>query len=572
MRKILQKFINLNFFQQDDRFLLIILAIFVGICSGFAAILLDFLLEQMHHLYSYIKDGSFVFLVPALGAILSSLFLNNFLKEAAGHGVPEVIYSVSRYGGLLRFRSSFSRIISSALTIGSGGSAGPEAPVVMSGAAIGSNIGSFLKLDDKQRVCLVGCGTAGAIAAIFNAPMAGLVFTMEVILDKWRTKNIIPIAISAVSGAMITQLIMGNRVIFSHQSFTNNFTDTLVSGGLGLVSAIFSIFLYFSLSRSYAFFGNRKKIPIWLKAGIGGCIVGIMGLFLPDILSKGYHPIKAMVNNTYSASFFIVFLACIVKVIATSFTLGSGGSGGIFAPCLVIGSFLGVSYYKFMIFFFPTLNIANEGYYALLGMAGILSGVLHAPLTGIFLILEITASYNVMLPLVVVSVMSTSLAHYIFSHSFYMKDLIVSKSLLREGTDLRVLSDMDIREVLEEDCIVINEDMVLYDFVREKIKYSKRNLFPVEDSATGKFVGLLDFSDIKEYIFDSILCKNTLVSQVMRKDIYKATIDENLNEILSAMDDKKLFSVPITYNGRFIGMISKATLLDKYRTELLLQD
>ena len=557
--------------QQDDRFLLIILAIVVGVCSSFAALALTFLIETLFHLYSYVKDYSFVFILPAIGAICSSCFLNNFLKEGAGHGVPEVIYSVSRYGGLLRLRSSFSRIISSSLTIGSGGSAGPEAPVVMSGAAIGSNIAKIAKLNDRQRICLVGCGTAGAIASIFNAPIAGLVFTMEVLLGKWRTTNVIPIAIAAVSGASLTHFISGNRVVFSHQIFTSNFTDILVSAGLGLVTAIVSVFFYFSLSKSYNFF-SKKKAPLWFKAGIGGIIVGVMGLSFPDILGEGYHPIKIIINSGYNASFFIVFMVCILKIFATSFTLGSGGSGGIFAPCLVIGSFLGLAYYKFVMFFLPHLNITNEGYYALLGMAGILSGVLHAPLTGIFLILEITASYNVMLPLVVVSVMSTSLSHFIYPYSFYMKGLIDTKSLLREGTDLRVLSDMDIRELLEKDCVVINENITLNHFFKNEIKYSKRNLFPVEDDE-GNFVGLLDFNDVRKYIFNPIVCNSTLVRYVMRpkKDVYKATIDDSLNEILFIMDNKGLFSVPILYNGRFIGMLSKATILDKYRTELLLQ-
>ena len=557
-------------FQKDDRFLLIAIGIIVGICSGFAAFVLSSCLEMMLHFYNLIRHHYLAFIIPALGAICSSLFLNKVLNEGAGHGVPEVIYSVSKHGGLLRLRSSFSRIISSCLTIGTGGSAGPEAPVVMSGAAIGSKIASFFSLNDRQRICLVGCGTSGAIASIFNAPIAGLVFTMEIILGKWQTSNIIPIAIASVSGASLSHLLSGNRVVFSHQTFTSTFTDIWVSAGLGAVAAIVSCFLYFMLTKTHSF-TKKKKLPIWLKAGIGGCLVGLLGLFLPDVLGEGYIPIKSMINGNYNVAFLIVFLTCIAKVLATSLTLGSGGSGGIFAPCLVIGSFLGLAYHKGLLIVFPNLHLANEGYYALLGMAGLISGMLQAPLTGIFLILEITASYNVLLPLLVVSTFATSLSHYIQPTSFYMKELIERGQLLREGTDNKVLSDIDIKEILEKDCEIISQNLILSNFINEQFTKTKRNYFPVEDKKSGKFLGMLHFDDIRNYIFDPVISNSTLISHFMKTDIDTATIDDDLNDILHKMDKKGLYSIPIIFNGKFIGMLSKATLLDKYRTELLLQ-
>lgn len=260
---------NWNIFRSDDRLLLILIAVIVGTCSGLAALALNrsliALFEWLHHLRIY----WWAFLLPAVGAALSSLFLEKVVNEAAGHGVPEVIYSVSRYGGLLRLRSSFSRLISSCLTIGTGGSAGPEAPVVMSGAAIGSNIAKFFALNDRQRVTLVGCGAAGAISSIFNAPIAGMVFTIEVILGEWSAVNIIPIAIASVAGTEISRLLQGNQIVFEHVQFNIAFIDIMACIGLAVLCAGASVLLT-RLLKGMGRTAGRVKAPLWLKAAGGG--------------------------------------------------------------------------------------------------------------------------------------------------------------------------------------------------------------------------------------------------------------------------------------------------------------
>ncbi|MBU4388948.1 MAG: chloride channel protein, partial [Proteobacteria bacterium] len=212
-------------FRLDDRLLLILIAVIVGTCSGLAAVALNRSLIAMFEWLHNFRHYWWSFIIPAVGAALSALFLDKIVKEGAGHGVPEVIYSVSRYGGLMRFRSSFSRLISSCLTIGSGGSAGPEAPVVMSGAAIGSNIAKFFFLNDRQRITIVGCGAAGAISSIFNAPIAGMVFSIEVILGEWKSVNIVPIAIASVAGTEISRILQGNQIAFSHRLFNIHHLD-----------------------------------------------------------------------------------------------------------------------------------------------------------------------------------------------------------------------------------------------------------------------------------------------------------------------------------------------------------
>lgn len=541
----------------------------VGTCSGFAAIILNRSLLLLFGLLEPWRQHWWAFLLPAIGAALSSLFLDKVVKEGAGHGVPEVIYSVSRYGGLIRLRSTFSRLVSSCLTIGSGGSAGPEAPVVMSGSAIGSNIARFFSLNDRQRVTLVGCGAAGAISSIFNAPIAGIVFTIEVILGEWTTLNIIPIAIAAVAGTEISRVLQGNQIVFSHQVFDIDTGDILASIGVAVFTAAASILLTHVLRYMHKTSG-KIRIAIWLKAAIGGSMVGIIGFFLPVVLGEGYHSVHTMIEGEFSPGLAFVALACLAKILATSLTLGWGGSGGIFAPCLVIGSLVGLTYHRALVMIWPFAEWVNEGCFALLGMAGLISGMLQAPLTGIFLIVEITGGYAVILPLIIVSAISATLCHYIEPSSFYLKELVDRGHLLRPGTDARVLSDLSIKELLETDCVCVSQNMSLRDFVKI-VETSRRNYFPVENDETGEFVGMLHLDDIRPYLFNRMLYDAVLIGQIMNPNVETVLPDEDLTKVLRKMDTQRLFSMPVVVNNRFVGMISKATLLDKYRKELMVQ-
>ena len=560
---------NWAIFRLDDRLLLIFMAIIVGNCSGLASVILNRSLlamsEWLHHFRSY----WWVFVLPAIGAALSSLFLEKVVKEGAGHGVPEVIYSVSRYGGLLRFRSSFSRLISSCLTIGTGGSAGPEAPVVISGAAIGSNIAKYFSLNDRQRVTLVGCGAAGAISSIFNAPIAGMVFAIEVIVGEWKSVNIVPIAIASVAGTEISRILQGNQIPFSHLLFKIDLLNVIACIGLAVLAAAASILLTRML-RSMHTISHKLSGPLWLRAAIGGCAVGIIGLFLPVVLGEGYHAVEALIEGRYSQGLVFVALASFAKIAATALTLGWGGSGGIFAPCLVIGSLVGVTYHHFLSLVWSSALWANEGYYALLGMAGLISGMLQAPLTGIFLIIEITGGYEVILPLILVSAVTTTLCHYIEPASYYLKDLVEHGHLLRPGTDARVLSDLNVPELIERDCIIVKHNMLLRDFVHI-VQKSHRNYFPVEDDKTGNFLGIIHLDDIRPYLFNPVMYDAVFLGQIMNTHVEVVHPDDDLLEVLRKMDIKDLFSMPVVMNNRFVGLISKATILDQYRKELMVQ-
>jgi CIC family chloride channel protein len=562
------KAIYYRLFRLDDRLLLIVAGSIAGICSGLAAVALRLSLEAVIELLHPLRHYWWAFVLPAAGALLSSLYLEKVSREGAGHGVPEVIYAVSRHGGLLRLRSSYSRLISSFLTIASGGSAGPEAPVVMSGSSIGSNIAKFLVLNDRQRITLVGCGTAGAISAIFNAPMAGLVFSIEVLLGEWKFVNIIPIAIAAVAGAQVSQAIIPEQVLFNHQPFNMMAADILPSLCLAVLTALISVLFTKSL-RKIGGIAKKSSLPLWGRAIVGGCMVGAIGISMPLVLGEGYHFIQTMISGTFSMGVFLTFVAIFAKIFATALTLGWGGSGGIFAPCLLIGSLTGVVFHKVLFFLLPSAGCASEGAYALLGMAGLISGVMQAPLTGIFLIVEITGGYETILPLILVSSISSTMSHYIEPASFYLKDLIERGQFMRPGTDARILSDLSLNELIETDYTKVSENMVFRDFI-DIIKGSKQNYFPVIEDKTDVYKGVIQLSSIRKYVLEPGMYDMVFLNQIMDA-VVTASLEDDLQDVLDAMDLNNMDNIPVVENDRFVGMITKTRVLDLYRRELIMQ-
>lgn len=556
-------------FRSDNRLMVIFFAGVVGVCSGLAAVVLNRVLhwsgEILHALYYH----GWAFILPAVGATLSAFFLNTVLKERAGHGVPEVVYAVSRRGGLMRLRSSFSRLISSLLTIGSGGSAGPEAPVVMSGASLGSNIAKKLGLKERQRITLVGCGAAGAIGAIFNAPIAGLVFTVEVILGEWKSFNIIPIAIAAVCGTELSRLLQGNQIAFEHHLFNIGFGDIVASFGIVILTTAGSLFMS-HVMRTMHKIAMGTPVPAWVRPAVGGVLVGLIGMVLPMVLGEGYHSIRDMIAGTFTAGLGFVTLVVIAKVVATALTLGWGGSGGIFAPSLMVGSLVGLVYYRLLMLVLPAGLLTHEGCFALLGMAGLVSGILQAPLTGIFLIVEITGSYEVILPLIIVSTLTSTFCHYLEPGSYYLRDLIEQGQYLRPGTDARVLSDLTVRELIDSNRITVPNDMLLRDFILI-MKDTQQYLFPVEDRHTGKYVGMVFVDRIRPYLFDTHMHNMLIMEQIMETGVPTVKPDDDLADILNIMEQTAVQLLPVTENHRFVGMLSKATLLDHYRKELIVQ-
>lgn len=553
----------------DSRIQLIFMGAVVGIVSGSATILLT---TSLGFLSGWILQLSrpWIFIVsPAGGILLTVVFLKFIVKDYGGHGVPEVIYSVGMQGGRLNLRSSFSKLIGSLLTLASGASAGPEAPVVISGAAIGSNIAGYFKSNEKIRVAVVGSGAAAAIASIFNAPIAGIIFTMEVILGEWTSVNLLPVAIASATGTIVSRIFNGNQIPFLHKQFQIGLTDIAASAGLAFLTAICAIALIRALRTTSKILKSLFKSDL-AKALVGGLGVGGMVFFFAEVRGEGYETIRSLIEGRVSHGAAIILVLIGLKIAATSLTLDSGGAGGVFAPSLVIGSLCGFFYFQATAWLFPQASLAPAGFYALVGMAGALGGTLQAPLTGTFLILEITQGYDAIIPLLIVSFLSSTLVRLVEKHSIYHQELIKKGLFLRPRTDASILLDLSVEELLETDCSIIHPDMTLHELL-PVIQKSTRNYFPVVEKKTGCYLGMVTLNEIKAYLFDPRLASTILVEEVMRADIETVSPGDRMTDILRKFDRSHAWSLPVVKDQKFLGLLSKATLLDHYRKELIAQ-
>jgi CIC family chloride channel protein len=565
-RRFRSIFINL-----DSRFQVVIIGVMVGVCSGFAAVWLNDGLEKLSHLFGAVtaKSDIYVVLLPAAGILLTVVLLKYIIRDFGGHGVPDVIHSISMKGGALKFRSSFSKLLGSLITISSGGSAGPEAPVVISGAAIGSSIARYFKSNEQIRAAVTGSGAAAAIASIFNAPITGIIFTMEVILGEWSLKNMLPVVISSVTGTIVSRLMHGNQIPFAHRQFSPNINDILATVGLALAFAAFSL-IFIRLLKWISNLMERFLRHDLAKALLGGMLVGGVTIFYPLVKGEGYSVVRQLMAGKYSAGLGIVLVLILVKMLATSLTLGAGGAGGVFAPSLLIGSLGGFFYFQLLTFVFPGATFTGAALFSLVGMAAMLSGTLHAPLSGIFLIVEITGGYDAILPLLLVSFLTSTLVKLVEKHSIYHIELVKKGYLLRPRTDGRILSEIKPAELLETGLIKIHPEMLLKDLI-PVIKKSNRNYFPVEHKESGEFLGMVVFNQIKEYLFDPGLLNSIIVEEVMTADLTTVTLKDSVNSILETFDATGSWSLPVVEGRRFLGLISRATLLDHYRKELKAQ-
>ncbi len=561
---------KLPFNKIDDRIQLILIGAVVGVGGGLASVVLNKSLEFGREFLSGYMGDWFCFLFPAIGAVLAVSFLTYIARDVGGHGVPEVIYSVTKRGGLLRLRSTFSRLIACAFTIASGGSAGPESPVVISGASIGSNIACLFRMRDKQRIMLVAGGAAAAIASIFNAPVAGIAFSLEAILGEWTSTNLITIAVASAVGTEISRIFQGNQIPFKGGPFLINDIDIIACLGLSVFTCASSIILM-RLLRIVRSKSNKLVSSLVFRAACGGLLVGIIGLFMPEVLGEGYNAIRTVIYGHYSNGLILAGLVVLGKIVATSITIGTGGIGGLFAPCLVIGSFLGFFYYKLLLLIAPSINWAGEAYFALLGMAGIISSVLQAPMTGIFLITEITGGYQVLVSVVLVSVISLSLSRLFEPFSVYHQELAAKGELLRPRTDRRILSELNIVELIDHNYYPVKSDMKLKDFI-EVIKQTKYHFFPVLDPYSKRYIGIIHVDDIRAYLFDINLYDSILVEELIDPSIPTVSLDHELHEIIDMFDYSRDATLPVVHDGKFVGLISKSKILDHYRKELIVEE
>ena len=547
--------------------LLMLLAVGVGLASGVSAVLLATAVHGVVAVMTRYRHLWWLIAVPGVGAALSSLFLHRVLKDDAGHGVPELIRSSIFGGGAVRPDLIYSRLVSSFLTVGSGGSAGLEGPIATSGGAIGSTIARLLGFNERRRTLLLGYGVAGAIAAIFNAPVTGTVFALEVILGEWSALSILPTIVAAVSATQFSRLVLGNQIAFTHQVFHFTTFDLLACTVLGVVTGLVSVLFQRGLRVTERGF-VRLPVPRWLRAALGGVLVGACGFYVPSVLHDGYLAIEEFLSGFGRFTLLAVAVFVLLKFVASLVTLGSGGSGGVFAPSLVLGSGLGYGFGETLHTVFSASALATPSAYALVGMAGMVAGVMHAPLTGMFLVLEITDGYELILPLMIVAVLAMLIGFFFEEGSVYTRELIDRGELARRGSDQHLLQTMEPRELVDREDIVLHESMLLGEFV-EIFKHAKRNIFPVVDAKTRTWQGVVYLDDLRPYLFDDTLYSIMTMGSVLHTDLPTIDARETALSAIQKFESSGAWSLPVIDDGLFVGMMSKSTLFDRYRRELI---
>ena len=548
--------------------LMVVLAVLVGLLSGLSAVVLNISVHRAIHFLEQWHGTIWMILIPGAGGALTALYLRNYLKDDSGHGVPDLIKGTTVGGGVVPDHMIYSRLISSFLTVSSGGAAGLEGPIVVSGGGIGSYIGKLMKMNERRRILLIGYGVAGAIAAIFNAPLTGIVFALEVILAEWTAMAVLPAIVAAVTATQFSRSILGNQIAFHHQVFAFGTMDLFAAVILGIVSGGVSVGFSRALFTTEHFF-EELKWPAWVKAGLGGLLVGVLGYYMPSILHDGYESIQDFLDGEVTSSVLFIGAFILFKFVAVTLTLGSGGSGGVFAPSLVLGSALGYGFGFTLETFLPGAHMAGSSAYALVGMAGMVAGLMHAPLTGMFLVLEVTGSYRLILPLMLTSAMAMLMSYHFEIGSVYTRGLMRQGYMARKGSDMHLLQTMDSKELIDQEAVTISDDMLLKDFV-ELFKKARRNVFPVVDRKTSYCLGLVYLDDIRPYLFNDSLYSIMTMGEVMHQDLPIISSEESA---LSAIDKFELsgaWSLPVAdAEGKFVGMMSKSTLFDRYRRELI---
>ena len=541
-------------------------ALAIGLGCGVLAVGLNWSVHSLRLFISDLDLGWRAIFFPALGAGIAVFLVRSLMHDSAGHGVSDVIKAIAMGSEGLRRRMIFSRFFGSFLTVGSGGSTGLEGPIVSIGAALGSTLGRWLNMNERHKKLLVGYGAAGAVAGIFNAPLTGLIFSLEIIIGEWTYLTILPTIIAAVSATELSRWITGNKIAFFQEIAGFSLTSLLACFVLGALTGVISILFARSLLLWEKFF-TKVSLHHWIRAAIGGLFVGTLGFFMPEVLSEGYSATQVFLTDSIRPELAFVLLFVLLKFLACGMTLGSGGIGGVFAPSLVIGSGVGLAFGMIM-HSLPLDGVAEDAAFALAGMAGMVAGVMHGPLTGIFLVMEVTRGYSMILPLMLTASSAMVVSSFFEIGSVYTQDLIKQGSLIKRGTDRYLLHHLNIGDILDKDFITIREDLLLRNFI-EEFKKARRNYFPVLNKEK-KCVGVVFLDDIRPHLFDRSLYDLVTMGSVMR-NLPLISLNEPISAALDKFETSKAWSLPVVEGDQFLGMLSKSTLFDHYRRELQIQ-
>ncbi len=562
---------------------MLLLALIVGLCSGLAAVILKY---AIHYVSLFLKSWfngsseSWLYLVyPGLGMLVSFLFVRYIVKDNISHGVTKVLKAVAKHESKIKGHNVWSSLVSSSLTIGFGGSVGAEAPIVYTGAAIGSNLAQKLGLSYKNMTILLGCGAAGAVAGIFKAPLAGILFTLEILMFNISMTSIVPLLVSAVTATTVSFICLGESVVFSNSIQAFNIRNIPFYIILGVVCGAFS--LYFM--RTTLFMEDKIRLikRPYLRWMISALSLGLLIFLFPPLYGEGYDSLTSLLNNNTDQAIgntifgdiltnpwaipVFFFAVLIIKVLAMSLTNAGGGVGGTFGPTLIVGGLVGFVFSR-------VVNLAGgydipEANFTLVGMAGLMAGVMQAPMTAIFLIAEITGGYVLLLPLIIASVVSFATMRRFETYSIYTKRIAKQGDLLTHDSDKAVLTLLKTADLIETDFITIEPQRYLRDLVNV-IANCKRNIFPVVTS-DGYFAGIILLDDIRHIMFDLSLYDTKQVSDIMVQPPAYVYEREKMESVMKKFEDSKAWNLPvIDLEGHYKGFVSKSKIFFAYREQL----
>lgn len=567
-----------------DRQMLLILAFIIGILASFAAYILHTLIHQIQAILTEgfeINSFNWLYLVfPVIGIYLTSLFVRYVVRDNISHGITRILYAISSKRSHLKPHNCWSSVIASAITIGFGGSVGAEAPIVLTGSAIGSNLGQLFKIDNKTMMLLVGCGAAAAIAGIFKAPIAGLVFTLEVLMVDLTMASLLPILVASITANVFTWALMGGKSLFTFVLDSAWQVDRLPACVLlGLFCAFISLYFIRTMTFCEGIFAKMKRHP-YGKLAVGGVMLSSLIFLFPALYGEGYSAINILLNGTTEADWnqlldkslfyghgnlLVVYIALVLltKVFATSCTNGAGGCGGTFAPSLFIGGFGGFLFARLWNMYQIGVYVPEKNF-TLLGMAGVMAGVMHAPLTGIFLIAEITGGYALFVPLIIVSVVSVMGISIFEPHSIYAMRLARQGKLITHHTDRAVLTLMSMDSIIEKDYISVAPEMPLGKLVNI-ISRSQSDFIPVLDVG-GRLLGDIDITKIRHIVFRTELYNKFNVSQLMSHVPAVLYTNEPMEQVMKKFERSNAEYLPIVdINNKLTGFISRTRLYTMYR-------
>ncbi len=576
-----RKFIGIvhRFAGNNLRQVVLILSLIIGLLSGLAAVMLKNIVHYTHAMITHgfdFGEGLYVYLFfPVIGITLAVLFARYVIKADIGHGVSNILHAISKKNGRIEKHNIYSSMVASTFTVAFGGSVGLEAPIVLTGSSIGSYFGRLFRLNQKTVIILIGAGASGAIAGIFKAPIAAVVFSLEVLMLDLTMTSLIPLLISAATAASVAYFLMGSGVLFSF-----NFTDDFQIENLpwyillGLLTGFVS--LYFTKTTLYVEKQIKSIKKIWQRVLLGSFLVGVLIFIFPSLYGEGYEFLRELINGKthmvineslfgkpHAASVILMLLTVIVfvKVIAMAFTSGSGGVGGIFAPSLFVGGIFGGVFGE-LLNQIPFVHIPVNAT-ALVGMSGVMAGVMHAPLTGIFLIAEFTGGYSLFTPLIITATVSYLTIMYFEPHSIYTKRLAERGELLTHHKDKAVLMMMNVKSLIETNFKTIHKDATLGDLVKV-ISQSERNIIPVVDD-DNTFYGLVFVNDIRNIIFKPELYDKVFVEELMFMPDPIVSPDENMESVAQKFQNSRNYNLPVVDNGKYIGFVSRARVFSTYR-------